>query len=58
MGAGVIEKQITLAWKRLAADAGSWLDVVVHDGIGQAAQVYGALAEGSANPREGHVIQI
>ena len=57
-GPGVIEKQITLAWKRLAADAGTWLDVQVHDGIGQAAQVYDALAKGTANPRDGHVIRL
>lgn len=57
-GPGVMEKQITQAWKRLAKDASSWLDVQVHDGIGQAADVYGALASGSANPRDGHVIRL
>ncbi|MEH6522635.1 DUF2855 family protein [Sulfitobacter sp.] len=55
---GVIEKQITQAWKRLAKDASSWLDVQVHGGIGQAADVYDALASGSANPRDGHVIRL
>lgn len=57
-GVGVIEKQITYAWKRLAADAGGWLDVKVHSGISEAAGVYGALADGTANPREGHIIQL
>ena len=57
-GAGVIEKQITQAWKRLAADASGWLDVRVHDGIEEAAAVYAALADGSADPREGHIIQL
>lgn len=57
-GPGVMEKKITQAWKRLAEDAGSWLDVKVHDGIGEAAAVYGALADGTANPREGHIIQL
>jgi hypothetical protein len=57
-GPGVMEKQITQAWKRLAADAGMWLDVKVHDGIGQAAGVYTALADGSANPRDGHIIRL
>lgn len=57
-GPGVIEKQITAAWKRLAADASSWLEVTVHHGIGAAAGVYGALADGTANPREGHIIQL
>jgi hypothetical protein len=57
-GPGVVERKITESWKRLAADAASWLDVVVHDGIGQAADVYAALADGSANPREGHIIRL
>jgi len=57
-GPGVIEKQIMSAWKRLAADAGSWLEVRVHNGIGQAAQVYGSLADGTANPRHGHIIRL
>ncbi|KIN72369.1 DUF2855 family protein [Sulfitobacter guttiformis] len=57
-GPGVIEKQITQAWKRLADDAGTWLDVKVHDGLGQAASIYGTLADGSANPRHGHIISL
>ena len=57
-GPGVMEKQITQAWKRLAADAGTWLDVKVHKGIGEAAAVYTSLADGSANPRDGHIIQL
>lgn len=57
-GPGVIEKQITQAWKRIAADASTWLDVKVHEGIGAAPAVYGAVAEGSASPREGHIIQV
>jgi hypothetical protein len=57
-GPGVVERKITESWKRLAAEAGAWLDIVVHDGIGQAAGVYAALADGSANPREGHIIRL
>ncbi|MCX7565415.1 DUF2855 family protein [Sulfitobacter sp. F26169L] len=57
-GAGVIEKQITQAWKRLAADASSWLDIKVHAGLGQAAEVYHTLADGTANPRDGHIITL
>ncbi|MEH6645692.1 DUF2855 family protein [Sulfitobacter sp.] len=57
-GPGMMEKQITAAWKRLAEDASSWLDVKVHTGIGSAAGVYGALAEGTANPRDGHIITL
>jgi hypothetical protein len=56
-GVGVIEKQITQAWKRLAADADSWLDVQVHNGIESAAGVFADLAHGRANPRTGHIIR-
>lgn len=57
-GPGVIEKQITQAWKRLATDASDWLDVQLHDGIAEAAKVYDALAKGTANPRDGHVFRL
>ncbi|WP_323784712.1 DUF2855 family protein [Thalassovita sp.] len=57
-GPGVIEAQITAGWKRIAADAGEWMDVVVHDGLESAPEVYRAIAEGRANPREGHVIRL
>ncbi len=57
-GPGVMKKQITQAWKRLAADAGSWLDVKVHNGIGEAAGIYTSLADGTANPRDGHIITL
>ncbi len=57
-GPGVLEKQITESWKRLAQDASSWLEVQVHEGIEQAQGVYASLADGSANPRHGHIIQL
>lgn len=57
-GPGVIEGKITESWKRIAADASGWLDVKVHDGIGEAAAVYGALANGTANPRDGHILRL
>ncbi len=57
-GPGKIEAQITEAWKRLAADASAWLDLRQHAGIEAAQQVYAALAEGSANPRDGHIITL
>ncbi len=57
-GPGVMEKQITQAWKRLAADASTWLDVKVHNGIEEAAGVYTTLADGTANPRDGHIITL
>ena len=57
-GAGVIEKKITESWKRLAADASGWLELKQHAGIGQAADVWAALADGTANPRHGHIITL
>ena len=57
-GPGVIEKEITAAWKRIAADAESWLDLRLHDGLGSAIPVYRDLALGRAEPRDGHVIRI
>ena len=57
-GPGVMEKKITERWKRLAQDASSWLEVQVRDGIEQAQDVYASLADGSANPRHGHIIQL
>jgi len=55
-GAGVIERQITDGWKRLAADAAQWLDVREHVGIEAGQAIYGAVASGQAAPRDGHVI--
>lgn len=55
-GPGVIEKQITAAWKRIAAQAGDWLTVRPHSGIASAPPVWEALARGQADPRDGHVI--
>jgi hypothetical protein len=57
-GPGEIEKRITAAWKRIAAEAGSWMQVRVHEGIEAAPQVYADLAEGRASPRDGHVVVI
>lgn len=55
-GPGVIEGRITAAWKRIAADAGAWLEVVEHQGLAAAPAVWADLAAGRASPREGHVI--
>ncbi len=55
-GAGVIERKITEAWKRLAADADSWMELKFHDGLASALPVYEALATGKARPKDGHVI--
>ncbi|MBU2981806.1 DUF2855 family protein [Lentibacter algarum] len=54
-GAGVIERKITEAWKRIAADA-DWMTLKPHDGLAEALPVYKALAEGKASPKDGHVI--
>jgi hypothetical protein len=57
-GPGKIEAQITEAWKRIAADASGWLTLKVHSGLDAAPAVYAALADGSADPREGHVVEV
>jgi hypothetical protein len=57
-GAGVIEAQITAAWKRVAAQAGDWLEVVVHDGLDSAPALWADLATGRTSPREGHVVRL
>jgi len=57
-GPGVVEKEITAAWKRLATSAADWLEVRVHEGLGAAPAVYGELAEGRADPRHGHIITL
>ncbi len=57
-GAGEIERRITAAWKRIAADAGGWLDVVVHDGLDAAPPVWADLAAGRADPGQGHILRV
>ena len=57
-GLGEIEARITKAWKGIAAEASSWLDVKVHKGLTSAPAIYQALADGTANPRDGHIIQL
>ncbi|MDO6478152.1 DUF2855 family protein [Shimia thalassica] len=57
-GPGEIERQITGAWKRIASDAQTWLDLKEHQGLDAALPVYDALAKGQAAPRDGHVIAL
>jgi len=57
-GAGEIEARITAAWKRIAADSGDWLDVVVHEGLDRAPVLWADLAAGRTSPREGHVLRL
>lgn len=57
-GPGEIDRRIGDAFMRLAADASDWLEVKVHQGMAASPAVYAALAEGKANPKEGHVIRL
>ena len=57
-GPGEIDRRIGDAFKRLASEASSWMDVKVHHGLGAAPDVYDALAHGKASPSEGHVIRL
>jgi hypothetical protein len=57
-GPGVIEAQITAAWKRIAADADRWLEVVTHHGLDRAPALWADLAAGRSSPREGHVLRL
>lgn len=55
-GPGVMEKKITDAWKRLAEEASSWLQLKPHKGMAAAQDVYQELARGKADPRHGHIV--
>jgi hypothetical protein len=57
-GAGEIDKRMGAAFMRLAAEASDWLEVKVHHGMAAAPGVYAELAEGRADPRQGHVIRL
>ncbi|MEQ9693295.1 DUF2855 family protein [Shimia sp. SDUM112013] len=57
-GPGEIERRISAAWKRIAADAESWLTLREHAGLEAAVPVYTALAKGQAAPGDGHVVVI
>ncbi|MCV6597577.1 MAG: DUF2855 family protein [Mangrovicoccus sp.] len=56
-GPGVAEEKISAAWKRIVAEAESWLDVQVHHGLDQAPSIWADLAAGKANPKHGHIIR-
>ncbi len=57
-GSGEIERKISAAWKRLARDAGGWLDLRVHSDLSAAAEVYRMIALGRCAPRDGHVVSL
>jgi hypothetical protein len=56
-GPGEIEKQITAAWKRIAADASNWMDVKVYDGVAASEAPYHALVTGQADPKTAVIIR-
>lgn len=55
---GEIDRRIGDAFKRLADEASEWMTVKVHQGLEAAPAVYGDLAAGNADPKEGHVIRL
>ncbi len=55
-GPGEIDRRIGEAFMRLAREASDWMEVKTHNGMAAAPDVYAALAQGKANPKEGHVI--
>ncbi len=57
-GPGVIEARIGEAWRRVASDAGTWLDVKSYAGIRSVPDIYTRLADGTASPRDGFVISL
>ena len=57
-GPGEIDRRIGNAFMRLAREASGWMDVKVHQGLDAVPEVYGALARGEADPREGNVIRL
>jgi hypothetical protein len=57
-GPGVVEQKINAAWQRVAETASDWMTVTQHDGLAAAVSVYAALAEGRADPAEGHVVTL
>ncbi len=57
-GPGEIDRRINEAFVRLADQASEWLTLRVHQGLQAAPAVYQALAEGTSDPREGHVVRV
>lgn len=57
-GPGEIDRRLGEAVMRLISQAADWMTVKVHTGLSSAPDVYGALAEGRADPREGHIIRL
>lgn len=57
-GPGVIEKQIGAAWRRLADGSGDWLDIRTHAGFDAMPALFQQIAQGTASPRDGHVISL
>ncbi|MEO9821290.1 MAG: DUF2855 family protein [Paracoccaceae bacterium] len=57
-GPGVIDARIGEAWRRIASDASTWLDVKPHAGMRAVPDIYTRLADGTASPRDGFVVSL
>lgn len=55
-GPGVIEGKITESWKRIAQTASDWVVLRKHQGLAAGAEIYGKVAKGEADPKDGHII--
>lgn len=57
-GAAEVDRRIASAWRRVAATAGDWMAVRLHDSLDAAVPVYQDLAAGRADPGDGHIIRL
>ena len=57
-GPRVIDARIGDAWRRIASEASTWLDVKPHAGMRAVPDIYRGLADGSASPRDGFVVSL
>lgn len=57
-GPGVVETRIAEATARIADQAADWMTLVRHDGLEEAMNAFADLAEGRANPAEGHIVTL
>ncbi len=57
-GQAKVQQEIGAAWKRIAAEASGWMTLQEHEGLDSAPAVYAALADGSADPRDGQIVTL
>lgn len=55
-GPGEIERRITAAWKRVAAQAGDWMEVQTNAGLARVPAIWSDLAAGRARPDIGQIV--